>query len=101
MKQLLTTARNIRHAINDGVLLAEIEIVIGLSERVAKLHGSEVTLLEECETVRFSIGPKAARKVAETLIEYADEADAETERLSLRPGSAGANRKRGLHERRE
>lgn len=84
MKHLITTARNIRHLIHkDGKTAPEIEVIIGLSERVAGVHGSEVTLLEAFETVRFALGPKAARKVAATLIEYADEADAESELLTV------------------
>jgi hypothetical protein len=83
MKQLITTARNIRHLIHDGKTAPEIEVIIGLSERVAAMHGSDVTLLEACETVRFALVPEAARKVAATLIEYADEAEAESELLMV------------------
>jgi hypothetical protein len=78
MKQLITTARNIRHLIHDGKTAPEIEVIIGLSERVAAMHGSDVTLLEACETVRFALVPEAA-----TLIEYADEAEAESELLMV------------------
>ena len=84
MKQLMTTARNIRHLISDEKVATEIEVVLGLSERVAKPYDAGVIMVRECTTVRFTLSPDTARELATTLIEYADEADEQSAKLHLK-----------------
>ena len=83
MKQLMTTARNIRYLVQGECVRTEIEVVLGLSERVAKPYDAGVIMVRECTTVRFALEPDTARELAKTLIEYADEADEQSAKLHL------------------
>jgi hypothetical protein len=83
MKQLSTTARNIRHSVHEKKIITEIEVVLGLSERVARIQGSDAFLSEEMETVRFSMTTNGARGLAEELVKFAEEGEAESDRLSV------------------
>jgi len=83
MKQLSTTARNIRHAVHEDRIITEIEVVLGLTERVARIQGTDVFMSEEMETVRFAMTTGGARGLAEELVKFAEEAEAESGRLSV------------------
>ena len=79
MKQLLTTARNLRLSLiedKDDIKFApEIEVVLALMEREHEFYGADIKQVEKLETVRFAIKPDNARKLAEIIIEWADDAD--------------------------
>ena len=83
MKQLITTSRNMWHMVYGEKVRPEIEIVLGTSERVAKLQGSDIFMAEELETVRFSTSVEGLYKLAEQLQEFAVEAEELWSRMKL------------------
>lgn len=86
MKTLICTARNHRVFVKDnGELNPEIEAVLTLSEKQIEYIGTGLVNVEKTETVRFAMSPESARKVAENLNTWADEADELEERLEVKP----------------
>ena len=83
MKELFSTARNIRHNLVEGVIVPEIEAVLSVYERHVEFVGAGTAQIERCETLRFSLGPKVARKLAGHLMDWADEAEQQAARLSV------------------
>lgn len=83
MKQVVQTARNIRHAIHDGKIETEIELIFTTVEPRYELGGSRMNAVDQVKTHRFSLCPEAARALSKTLVGYADEAEVEAERLTL------------------
>ena len=83
MKQLSTTARNIRHTVHEDRIITEIEVVLGLTERAARIQGTDVFMSEEMETVRFAMTTGGAHQLAKQLIEFATEAEEEAGRLTV------------------
>ena len=83
MKELFSTARNIRHNLAEGVIVPEIEAVLSVYERHVEFVGAGTAQIERCETLRFSLGPKVARKLAGHLMDWADEAEQQAARLSV------------------
>jgi hypothetical protein len=84
MRVLFSTARNIRHKFTDNTIEPEIEAVLSVYGRHAEFVGCGVTQVERCETVRFTMTSESARKFAERLNEWADEADKQAARIAVK-----------------
>ena len=83
MSVLFSTARNIRHNLVEGIIEPEIEAVLSVYEKHTEFVGAGLAQVERCETVRFTLEPKSARKFAERLNEWADEAEKEASSLKV------------------
>jgi len=89
MDQLIATARNIRVFLKeesdeedkDKGVVPEIELVLTTMERSFQFSGASLANIESTKTLRFSVTPEGARKFAESLQEWADDADSKTETL--------------------
>ena len=85
MDTLFMTARNIRHSIHEGKVEPEIEAVLTSYRRDMKfVGGGGVASTERTVTTRLRLSPDAARKFAESLIAWADEAEKEAAMLTLK-----------------
>ncbi len=78
MDALCVTARNIRHHVIDGEICPEIEAILTVVGKIQKPDGS----IPEYRTVRLSLNPGAARQLAGSLREWADDAEKEAEALT-------------------
>ena len=83
MRVLFSTARNIRHNLVEDVMEPEIEAVLSVYGRHTEFVGAGIAQVERCETMRFTMTPDAARKFAERLNEWADEAENQGKRLKV------------------
>jgi len=78
MKEIVTTTANFLAVIAGGKLRPEIEVGLVLSEPTYRPdHGGEMIRERKFETVRFSASPHILRRMAEGLIEFADDAEKE------------------------
>lgn len=78
MEVLCTTSRNIRHYVVDGKIVPEIEAILTVTAKTHQPDGSR----SEYQTVRFTLHPEAARQLAQSLGEWADQAEEEAEKLT-------------------
>ena len=87
MQHLLASARNQRQIYNqkDQTLEPEIELVLTVYERRLQMVGAGLLNVEHFETLRIGMDPDGARKLAENLQEWADEADSLHERTTFTP----------------
>ena len=83
MKQIVQVARNLRYSVNDDRLVPEIELVITTIEPRYELSGTRMNAVDALETHRLFLAPESARMMAENLVSYADEADAQASPLTL------------------
>jgi len=88
MRVLFSTARNIRYSLVEDAIEPEIEAVLAVYGRHTEFVGAGVSQVEHCETVRFTMTLDAARKFSERLLEWADEAEKQATRLTLKKGRA-------------
>jgi hypothetical protein len=84
MTQLVSTARNIRHMLDDDGIKPLVELVLTVMTPRYDLAGTTLARFERCETLRFETSPEGARTFAKHLREWADEADAERALIALR-----------------
>lgn len=86
MRVLVSTARNIRHIWNDDEqrLASEIEAVLTVYGRHTDFVGAGLSSVEKCETIRFTMTPESARKLAERCTEWADEAERQSDRIEVK-----------------
>lgn len=79
MEQLIITARNIRVHLPDNdkerVVEPEIEAVLTTMERSIEFVGASYANVEKMRTIRFTLNPEAARKFAQSLNEWAQDAE--------------------------
>ena len=89
VEQLICTARNIRIHIpvqdedaDRAPLESEIEAVLTVMDRTIEFAGSGLINMEKTRTIRFVMNVKAARKFAESLKEWADDAEKKTAEIN-------------------
>ncbi len=89
MGTLIAFARNIRHFIFQGRIFPEIELVLITATKTARFtdSGDAITPADTIETIRIRMHVAGARKLADDLKAWADEADRERERLTLKEGA--------------
>ena len=77
MKQVVTTTANFHAVIQNGNITPEIEVGITLCEPHYELSTEGVSKSRKSETFRFSADPDTLRKLADGLIDFANDCEAE------------------------
>ena len=87
MQYLIATSRNHcqLHNENDNTFEPAIEIILTLMDRHREFVGSSLVNVEKTSTVRVGVAPEQAREVAKQLIEWANQSEALSRRISLKP----------------
>ena len=80
MEQLCVTARNISHIVDGDEVVSLVEAILTVHCKWHKPDGPQT----EYKTYRIWMNPAAARLLAENLADWADEAEAEANRLTLK-----------------
>lgn len=78
VEQLIVTARNIRVFIDENEekpVTPEIEVVLTTMDRSVQFLGAALANIEQTKTIRFVVNPEGARKLAESLQEWASDAE--------------------------
>lgn len=85
MKTVLASARNILFIVlqDTDKLEAEIEAVISVEEKNVQYLGDSLVRAPVVETLRFSMSPDAARRLADRFNDWADEAEEFAERITV------------------
>jgi hypothetical protein len=88
MEQLICTARNIRVFLCEededkktSPVRPEIEAVLTTMDRTIQFVGAGLSNTEQTKTIRFTMSPEGARKLAQSLNEWADEAEEKAEKI--------------------
>lgn len=82
MKEIVTTSANFHAVLIEGTLSPEIEVGITISEPSYKLACDGVIKDRVFETVRFSTSPETLRKMADGLVKFADDCQAEFDKAT-------------------
>ena len=77
MREIVTTTANYLTIMEGGKSTPQVEVGIVTSEVIYGLDYQGVTKSRACETLRFATSPKMLRKLAEGLVEFADECEVE------------------------
>ena len=86
MEHLLITARNIRYSVDPKTseINTEIEAVLTVSSRGIEFIGGGYVNVDKLKTLRFSMDIESARKFAENILSWTDDAEKEMDRLSFK-----------------
>ena len=85
MDQLICTSRNIRFFFDtkkDKLATPEIEAVLTVMDRTIEFVGTGIVNVEKTKSIRFIMNPEAARKLSDSLVEWADEAEEKAEKIN-------------------
>ena len=87
MQYLIATSRNHcqLHNENDNTFEPPIEIILTLMDRHREFVGSSLVNVEETSTVRIGVAPDQARDLAKRLIEWADQSESLSRRITPQP----------------
>ena len=84
MDALCGTSMNIDHRVVDGEIESRIEAILTVIDKVNKVDGFGLSSSPEHKTLRFSLSTKGARQFSESLLKWADEAEAEAATLTYK-----------------
>jgi hypothetical protein len=86
MKWLQGTSRNIRHGFTEDEKDIEtvIELVVVFSETKSRMVGSKIVRVDAVSDFRVCMTPLEAKELAASLVDYADKAERQAEKIEVK-----------------